>query len=292
MNAEWSDSQQDAVPTGRRSRSKRAILLVVMTAVISVVAIAFVRPWFHEWLELRDAHRNLTSTDYDAWNDAIRRLRQSGVDMEGELIPLLHHSEQRVRRYAATELAYKTPWTDTVIESFLVALENNQHVPDIGQAAPKLFYRYAEDTSGPLTETHRRMTAWLTAELSSPIPEQSGLAAWSLTAFESRDPALREQLTAWLEDAAFFERYIVLREMENRDPSLHDEYIEVLLSGLQSPVSSDQQNAQFGLTHLDSAPDDLNSRLEAIRDASTDERRISRINATLMQLRENDADHP
>ena len=183
MNGGQSSSQHEVVPAGRMSQNKYAVLLVgLMTVVVSLAAIVFVRPHVGRWLEVWSAYRNLSSADYDARIDAIRRLRSLGEKTESELIALLHHSDEGVRDFAAFELARKTRVTDDIIEAFLIALESNQHVAEIGNCAPKLFFRHAEDATGPLTETDRRMIAWLSSELNSTNPDRSGPAAWALTA--------------------------------------------------------------------------------------------------------------
>ena len=292
MNAGQSSSQHEVVPAGRMSQNKYAVLLVGLTVVVSLAAIVFVRPHVGPWLEVWSAYRNLSSADYDARIDAIRRLRSLGEETESELIALLHHPDEGVRYFAASELAHKTRVTDDIIEAFLIALESNQHVAEIGNSAPTLFVRHAEDATGPLTETDRRMIAWLSSELNSTNPDRSGPAAWALTAFVNRDPSLREPLAAYLKNGAFFYKYIVLREMTDSDPSMRDEYVDVLLSGLRSSVYSDQLNALYGLANLKNEPDDLRSRLEARREESTDPGEISRIDQALEELRKNDAEQP
>ncbi|MDA1230243.1 MAG: hypothetical protein O2856_05675 [Planctomycetota bacterium] len=179
-----------------------------------------------------------------------------------------------------------------VIEAFLIALEGNQHVAEIGNHAPKLFFRHAEDATGPLTKTDQRMIAWLRPELNSTNPDRSGTAAWGLTAFVNRDPSLREPLAVCLKNAAFFYKYIVLREMADSDPSMRDEYVDVLLSGLGSSAYDDQLNALCGLANLTNEPDDLGSRLEARPEESTDPGEISRIDQALEERRKNDAKQP
>lgn len=188
--------------------------------------------------------------------------------------------------------ALRTRVTDDIIEAFLIALESNQHVAEIGIYAPKLFFRHAEDATGPLTETDRRMIAWLRPKLNSTNPDRSGSAAWALTAFVNRDPSLREPLAAYLKNGAFFYKYLMLREMADSDPSMRDEYVDVLLSGLGSSVHTDQLNALYGLANLKNEPDDLRSRLEARREESTDPGEISRIDQALEELRKNDAEQP
>ena len=162
MNAGQSSSQHEVVPAGRMSQNKYAILSVGLTVVVSLALIVFVRPRVGPWLEVRSAYRNLSSADDDARIDAIRRLRSLGEETESELIALLHHPDAGVRHFAASELAHKTRVTDDIIEAFLIALESNQHVAEIGYHAPKLFFRHAEDATGPLTETDQRMIAWIT----------------------------------------------------------------------------------------------------------------------------------
>lgn len=292
MNAAESSSEHQAVPAGRMSQNKKAILVVGLTVVVSLALIVFVRPRVGPWLEVRSAYRNLSSTDYDARTDAIRLLRSHGEETESELIALLHHSDKGIRNFAASELAHRTRVTDGIIEAFLIALESNQHVAEIGHAAPQLFFRHAEDTTGPLTATDKRMIAWLTPKLKSKNPDQSGTAAWALAAFVNRAPSLRPPLGVYLKKAAFFYKYIVLREMADSDPSMHDEYIDLLLSGLGSSVQNDQANALYGLANLKNEPDDLRSRLKAHRKTSTNPGEISRIDKALEQLRQNDADQP
>lgn len=289
MQADPSSSQHEVVRAGRMSQNKKAVLLVGLTVVVSLALIVFVRPRVGPWLEVRLAYRNLASADYDERINAIHRLRKLGEETESELIALLHHQDEGVRRFAASELAHRTPVTDAVIEAFLIAFESNQHVAEIGDSAPKLFVRHAEDATGPLTKTDQRMIAWLNSELNATNPDRSGSAAWALTAFVNRDPSLREPLAAYLKNAAFFYRYIVLREMADSDPSMHDAYVDVLLSGLGSSVFADQSNALHGLANLKYEPEDLRSRLEARREASTDPGEISRIDQALEKLRKNDA---
>lgn len=292
MNAGQSNSQHEVIPAGRMSQNKRAVLSVVLTVIVSLAAIVLVRPRVGSWLEVRSAYRNLSSADYDDRIDAIRHLRSLGQETESELIALLHHPDKGVRNFAASELAPRTRVTDDIIEAFLIALEGNQHVAEIGHSAPRLFFRHAEDATGPLTETDRRMIAWLRTELNSTNPDRSGTAAWALTEFVNRDPSLREPLAAYLKNAAFFYKYVVLREMADSDPSMCDEYVGVLLSGLGSSVYNDQLNALHGLANLKNEPADLRSRLEALRVESTDSGEISRIDQALEEFRKNDANQP
>lgn len=278
----------DADPGGRRSRNTYAVLLIGLTVALGIAAIFCLRPHVAHWLEVRSAYGNLSSADYDARIDAIRRLRMLGEETESELISLLHHRDASVRRFAAAELAHRTRLTDDVLEAFLSALESNQHAAEIGGSAPKLFLRHAEESTGPLTETDRRMIGWLKSELDSTIAEQSGTAAWTLTAFVTRDPSLKEPLAAYLKIGANSptsnHKFLVLREMASRDPSMRDQYLEVLLSGLGSSDVVAQGNALWGLANLKNAPDNLRSRLEARREESTDPGEISRINEALESL--------
>ena len=292
MNAGQSSSQHEVVPGGRTAQKKHAVLLVGLMVVVSLAVIVFVRPHMGRWLEAWAAYRNLSSADYDTRIDAIRQLRSLGKETDSELIALLHHPDEGVRRFAASELAHRSGVTDDIIAAFLIALESNQHVAEIGDHAPNLFFRHAEDATGPLTETDRRMIAWLRTDLSSTNPDRSGPAAWALTAFVNRDPSLRETLAAYLTNGSFYYKYVVLRELADSDPSMLDEYVDVLLSGLESSVPADQFNALYGLAHLKNEPDDLRSRLEARREESTDPGEISRIDQALEELRKHDAEQP
>jgi hypothetical protein len=268
------------------------VLGVGLTVVVSLVASSFIQRYVGSWLEMRTAYRNLSSSDYGQRMESISLLRRSGEETESELIALLHHPDEGVRDFAASELAMRTPVTDDIVEAFFVALDNNQHVSEIGRFAPALFSRHSENVTGSLSDTERRMIAWLKAELNSTNPDLSGHAAWGLTAFVNRDPSLREPLAAYLKTGTFFYRYLTLRELVNRDPSMTDEYIELLFSGLGSSNSADQGNAVYGLTHLKSEPSDLRSRLEARRTESTDPAEISKIDETLETLRRNDGERP
>ncbi len=292
MNGGQSSSQHEVVPAGRMSQKKYAVLPVGLTVVVILAAIVFVRPRVGPWLEVRSAYRNLSSTDYDARIEAIRRLRSLGEETESELIALLHHPDKGVRDFAAVHLANGPRVTEDIIEAFLIALESNRHVAEIGGCAPNLFFKHAEDATGPLTETDRRMIAWLRPELNSTNPDRSGKAAWALTAFVNRDPSLRKPLAGYLKNGAFFYKYLVLRVMADSDPSMRDEYVDVLLGGLGSSVYTDQLNALHGLANLKNEPDDLRSRLEALREESTDRGEISRIDQALEELRKNDAEQP
>ncbi len=292
MNAGQSSAQDDALPAGRVSQKKYAALLVSLTILGSLAAIALIQPRVGPWLEVRSAYRNLSSADYDERNDAIRRLRRLGKETESELIGLLHHADEGVRRFAAGKLAHRTPVSDDVIEAFLNALEGNHDVAEIGHAAPKLFVRHADSSTGPITKTDRRMLTWLRAELECTDPERSGTAAWALTAFLKRDPSLREQLDAFLKNAGFFHKYLVLREMVDSNPSLRDQYVDVLFSGLASSVHSDRSNALYGLANLKNKPADLGLRLEVLRDRATDSEEISRINQVLKAIGKDTAEQP
>jgi hypothetical protein len=290
MNAGRSGSQHEVVPGGRRSQNRAAVLLVGVTVGVSLAAIVFVRPHVGPWLDVRSAYRNLSSADSDARNDAVRLLHSRGEETRSALMALLHHSNADVRDFAAYSLSHET--SDEIIEAFLTALENNQHVVEIGNHAPRLFFRHAADAAGPLTRTDRRMIAWLRSELNSPNPDRSGPAAWALTAFVNRDPSLRQSLAAYLKNGVFFYRYLVLREMADSDPSMRDEYVDVLLSGLGSSVFVDRSNALYGLKNWKNDPDELRSRLEARREESTDPGEISRIDQALEALRENNSQQP
>jgi hypothetical protein len=288
MNSGQSSSQHEAA--GRKPQYKSAVLLVALTVVFCLTAIVFVRPHVGPWLEVRRAYWNLSSADSDTRNDAIHLLRSRGEETESELVALLHHSNADVRGFAAYSLSHET--TDDIIEAFLIALENNRHVAEIGNHAPRLFFRHAEDATGPLTATDRRMIAWLRSALISMDPDRSGAAAWALTAFANRDPSLREPVAAYLKNGPFFYKYLVLREMANSDPSMRDEYVDVLLSGLGSSAHADQANALYGLANLKNESDDARSRLEARRKESTDPGEISRIDQALEVLRKDDAEQP
>ncbi|MFN8710721.1 MAG: hypothetical protein ACK50J_28955, partial [Planctomyces sp.] len=159
------------------------------------------------------------------------------------------------------------------------------HVSEIGWSAPSLFRRHAEIATGPLSETDERMIAWLKAEMSSSNLDRRGNAAWGVTGFVNRDPSVREPLDAYLKSGTFFYRYIVMRELVERDPSMCDEYVELLIHGLGSSNPADQHNALYGLTHLKSQPNDLGSRLDARRNASADPGEILRINQAMRTLR-------
>jgi len=68
------------------------------------------------WLEVRSAYRNLSSTDYDARIEAIRRLRGLGKETESELIALLHHPDEGVRDFAANpDRSGKAAWALTAL---------------------------------------------------------------------------------------------------------------------------------------------------------------------------------
>lgn len=288
MNSGRSSSQHEVLPAYRKPHNKYPVLPVGLTAVVCLTAIVFVRSHVGPWLEVRRAYRGLSSADSDARNDAIHLLRSRGEETKSALIALLHHSDADVRGFAAYSLSHEA--TDDIIEAFLVALESNQRAAEIGNHAPRLFFRHAEDATGPLTKTDRRMITWLRSELNSTNPDRSGPAAWALTAFMDRDPSLREPVAAYSKNAAFFYKYLVLREMADSDPSMRGEYVDVLLSGLGSSV--DQSNALYGLANLKNEPDDVRSRLEARRKESTDPGEVSRIDQALQVLRKNDAEQP
>lgn len=290
MNPGQSSSQQEVVPAGRKPRCRYPVLPVGLTIAFCLTALFVVRPHVGPWLEVQRAYRNLSSADSDTRNDAIHLLRSRGEETESALIALLHHSNSDVRRFAAYSLSHEP--TDVIIEAFRVALESNRHVAEIGDHAPRLFFKHAEDATGPLTKTDRRMIAWLTFELNSTNPDRSGSAAWALTAFVNRDPSLREPVVAHVKNGPFIYEYVVLRELADSDPSMRDEYVEVLLSGLGSSVHADQANALYGLANLKNEPDDVKSRLEARRKGSTDSGEISRIDQALDVLRKNDAEQP
>jgi hypothetical protein len=286
MSADRPIARSDIVPDGQKSRSRHAILLVGLTLVVSLAAVVFIKPRVGPWLEVRSAYRNLSSDDYDTRIDAIRKLRSVGENAERELIVLLHHPDEEVRSFAADHLANGPRVTEDIVEAFLVALESDRHVAEIGGSAPNLFFKHADGAVGPLTETDRRIAAWLRSKLNSTNPDESGAAAWALTGFVNRDPSLREPLAAYLKNGTFFYKYLALREMASSDPSMRDQYVDVLLSGLASSVPTDQLNAQYGLTHLLNAPDNLRSRLEARREESTDPGEISRIDQAIERIEE------
>ena len=292
MNAGQSSSQHEAMSASRLSPKQRAFLSIGLTVVVSLAAIVFVGPNVGPWLEVRSAYGNLSSTDPDTRIDAIHRLRRLGEETASALIVLLHHPDEGVRRFAASELAHRTRLTADVIEAFLIALESNQHVAEIDNSAPKLIVRHAEDATGPLTETDRRMIAWLKTELNSTNPDMSGQAAWAMTAFVNRAPSLQAPLDAYLKNGTFYYKYVVLREMADSDPSMLGKYVDVLLSGLCGTVYNDQMNALHGLANLKNKPVDLRARLEARREQSTNPEEISRIDQALEELRMADPAQP
>lgn len=291
MNAQ-TGSKRKTVPNAQGLKNKHAVVSVGLTVVVILVAIFLVRPRVGSFLEVKRAYWNLSSADEDARSNSIRRLRNLGEETISPLIAILHHSDKDVRNFAAAELAHRTQVTDDTIEAFLNALESKRHVAEIGRHAPKLFFRYAEANTGPLTETDQRMIAWLKPELKSTNPDSCGTAAWALTAFASRDASLSEPLAAYLKSAPFFYKYVLLREMADRDPLMRDEYVDVLLSGLGSLALNDQSNALYGLANLKNKPDNLKSRLETMRKESTNPGEVSRIDRALEQMTRNDVRQP
>jgi hypothetical protein len=277
------EATSDAAPSGQTPQNRYAILLIGLTLLISIAAAIVVQPHVGSWLQSRSAFRNLSSADYDARIDAIRQLRSVGENAEPELISLLHHPDEGVRSFAAGELANGPHVAPDIVEAFLVALDEDRHVAEIGApgCATNLFFKHAKSAAGPLTPTDRRIIAWLRRRLNATDPEQSGSAAWALTGFADRDPSLREPLAAWLKNATFFYQYIALRELASSDPSIRDRYVNVLLSGLASSNPNDQSNALYGLTHLENAPVDLKSRLEARRKKATNAGEIARIDQAI-----------
>ena len=292
MSRDNSSNEHEVVAGGRNTQDKRAFLAVGLTIAISLVAIIFVRPRVGPWLEVRWAYRDLSNPKSSTRTDAINRLRNDAQGTKNELLALLHHSDKGVRHFAASELAHRTSVADDIIDAFLTALESNRHVAEIGHSAPGLFVRYAEDATGPLTRTDRRMIAWLKTELNSTVPRQSGSAAWAMTAFAVRDPSIRGPLAGYLKNGTYFYKYAVLRRLVDDDPSMRDQYVELLLSGLKSPDQNDQANAMSGLRQLKDKPDDLNSRLAAIRKESTDPAVVARIEQVLEELRKNETEQP
>lgn len=289
MNAIESSSPSSV---GRRRMfwNRYGVLLLGLTVVVCLATTFFVRPRIGMWLEMRSAYQDLSSLDSDARTYAARKLRRLGIEPESQLIELLHHSDSGVRAFAATELAHWAELTDTIIEVFLTELEGEQPAAEMITAVPRLIFRHAENATGPLTETDRRMIAWLTSELDSTDSERSGSAAWALTAFLDRNPTLEEPLAEYLKSGTFFYKYIVLREMVDRDSSKRDQYVDVLFSGLASSEFSDQANAVYGLTHLKDRPDNLRTRLEARREEATDPDEISRIDEALEEIYEDNAE--
>ena len=296
MTTDPPDNQQVVDPGGRPPRSAYAVLLVGLTLLLSIAAVVFIHPHVGPWLELRTAYGNLSSDDSEKRIEAVRSLRRLGKNPASELISLLHHRDEGVRDFAAVELAHRTRVTDESIEAFLSALETNQHVDEIGRWAPALFRRHAESATGTLTETDQRMIAWLRTELNSTDPERSGLAAWALTAFLHREPSLKAPLAAYLKNGTFSPtdnfKYVVLREMASSDLSMRDEYVDLLFSGLTSSTRTDQWNALYGLTHLENEPDNLRSRLEALRENTTNAEVVSRIDEVLETLEDTTTDDP
>ena len=217
MHASQSSSEPEVNSARRTSEYRYVVLVVGLTVVVSLVASSFIQRYVGSWLEVRTAYRNLSSSDSGLRMEAISLLRRSGEETESELIELLDHPDECVREFAASELAIRTPVTDDIIEAFFVALDSNQHVSEIGRYATLLFFRHAEDATGPLSETDGRMIAWLRVELNTTSLFRSGTAAWALTAFVNRDPSLRELLAEYRKTGTFFCKYNVLRELANRD---------------------------------------------------------------------------
>ena len=131
MNTGQADTLEEDVPASRMSRKKHVVPVVGLTVAVSLAAIVFVRPSVRQRLEVRSACQDLSNADYDARINAIRRLRSLGEETESELISLLHHLDEGVRIFAASELAHRTQVTDDILEAFLLALEGNQHVAEI-----------------------------------------------------------------------------------------------------------------------------------------------------------------
>lgn len=296
MTTDPPDNQPDVDPGGRPPRGAYAVLLVGLTLLLSIAAVVFIHPHVGPWLELRTAYRNLSSDDSDKRIEAVRSLRRLGKNPASELIALLHHRDEGVRYFAAGELAHRNRVTNDVIEAFLTALETGEHVAEIGGSAPHLFFKHAKDATGPLTDSDRRMIDWLKTRMNSTDPQQAGNAAIALAAFMKRDPSLKQPLAAYLKDGPFSPnfnyKYSVLREMASSDPSLREPYIAFLLSSLTSSDPTDQRIALYGLTHLETEPDDLRSRLAALRENTTNAEVVSRIDEVLETLEDTTTDDP
>jgi hypothetical protein len=280
MLEESSDHPTGVEATATASR-RRAILVVLLAIVLCTIAVLVVRPRMTHWLSVRAAYRNLSHQDESERIDAVRWLVDNGENPDEALIALLNHSDEGVRIFAAAELASRRPVTDHVVETFLTGLESGSSVDAIEQSAPNLFFRHAQEATGPLTETEQRMIASLRRMLGSRSPYMRRNAAMALAAFLHRDPSLREPLTAFLPAEGITFQYPVARQIARNDPTFRDEYVELLLSGVSSGNAEAERMAVYYLKELQRESEDIMLQLEARRGNASGQNEASRIDRAL-----------
>lgn len=268
-SSRFSVSADERVGTPR-SPGRYAIVLVAMVVVAGAVVVVRIQPQAQRWLELRSAFRNLSHPDSYERDCALQLLSDRGENPDPELIELLHHSNNEVRGFAADSLSHR-PWTSSVVEALLAAMENRQTGDEVRFPAEIALSRYAAETRGPLTDIDRRTIAVLRQAMTTSNPEVVRVIAPGLAAYLDRDDSLCEPLLAYVDgESHAFYRYRAARQVARRAPLFRDQFV-TLLSG--APVSTNprlQEWSQEDVCELAWARSGVTELLQRQRSEMTD----------------------
>lgn len=292
FRAAESSSSPTGVEAMETASRRRAILVVLVTIGLCVAAAILVQPHVSHWLKARGAYRNLSHQDENERVEAVRWLINNGENPDQALIALLSHSNAEVRLFAAYSLARRRPVTNRTIDLFLTDLESESPSEAIEKFATNLFYRHAEQATGPLTPTEQRMIAWLRRQLPPNDPDgRSAATAFSLATFLQRDPTLMKPLQDYLKGAEIRSQISVARQMAKYDPAFQDEYVEVLLNGASQSVNGNARIVSIDyLKQLQKESADFVPGLETRRAMTSDPQEASRLDRAIELLNQS-ADH-
>jgi hypothetical protein len=277
------------VPTGVETAAPGRLGLVVVLATISLTIIAamFVQPRVSRWLNIREAYRDLSHADENERVEAVRRLIAEGENPDEALIALLSDPDEEVRISAARALAVRRPVADRTVDVFLARLESDSPDEAIARAAAHLFYRHAEQATGPITPTELRMITWLRRRLppSDPLGQFDGEAV-ALSNFLHRDLTLNRPLQDYFKGAGIRTQIQVAGRMARRDPAFRDEYLNVLLiAASQSADINAQRTSIYLLKQLQEESGGFAAELEARREKATDPQEASRLDRAIVLLK-------
>ena len=266
---------------------RRGILVVLVTVSLTIIAAFFVQPRVSRWLNSRDAYRNLSHPDQNERVDAVRWLIREGENPDEALIALLRDPNDEVRNSSASALAIRRPVTDRTIDVFLTGLESESPSEAITDLAPHLFYRHAEQATGPITPTEQRMIGWLRRRLPTRDPDgQYDGEAIALSNFLHRDPSLNQPLQDYFNGTGIRTQVQVARAMARRDPAFRDEYLTVLLRGASQSVDINAQKSSINIMKQQQQESDgIIAELEAHREKNSDPEEASRFDRVIEMLK-------
>jgi hypothetical protein len=217
----------------------------------------------------------------------------AGLIREGEnpdeaLIALLRHSNEEVQTSSATALAIRRPVTDRTINLFLTGLESDSPSEAITNVAPHLFYRHAEQATGPITPTEQRMITWLRRRLPDSDPQNRwDSEAIALSNFLHRDPTLKQPLQDYFQGAGIRTQVQLALQMARRDPAFREEYLTVLLRGASQSVDINAQRSSINLMKQQQQEfGGFIAELEAHREKTSDPEEASRFDRVIEMLKQ------